>query len=155
LEKSVLEATNLVMQQKLENQQLEIASHRNRLDDYTQMLISRNKQLSELYGALDLAEKSVDVLDKSLLEELYNQVIYTNDDWEKFQLYFNQVFPGYIPALRKAYPTLTPAETRSVLLDKMGLSLKEQAQIQGVTTGAIKQTRYRLHRKFPALLTTS
>ncbi len=155
LEKSVLEATNLVMQQKLENQQLEIASHRNRLDDYTQMLISRNKQLSEFFGEMDTTEKSELVLDKNFTEELYNQVIYTNDDWEKFQRYFNKVFPGYIPTLRSEYPTLTPAEIRSVILHKMGLGLKEQAQIQGITTGAIKQTRYRLNRKFPTLFTTT
>ena len=45
-------------------------------------------------------------------------------------------------------PELSPAELRTILLDKMNLNLKEHAEILGVSIDAVKKSRYRLRKKY-------
>lgn len=148
-EQTMSEARVLLLQEQLEKQQLELAANRTRLDDYAQMLIDRNQQMAELTAQL-LSEKPVSDSPQSPDEpwDLYRQTILTDADWEKFQQYFSEVFPGVITKLRVKYPSLTPVETRLILLDKMKLSLKETSTILGVSTEAIKKGRYRLRKKY-------
>jgi tetratricopeptide (TPR) repeat protein/DNA-binding CsgD family transcriptional regulator len=149
-EKAMSEAKTLLLQEQLEKQRLELVANRTRLDDYAQMLIDRNQQMAELSAQL-LTEKPIPNGRQITAEEspdLYRQSILTDADWEKFQQYFSEVFPGVITKLRVKYPSLTPVETRLILLDKMKLSMKETSTILGVSTEAIKKGRYRLRKKY-------
>lgn len=139
-------AQNLMLQQRVDAQNIELTARRTRLEDYAKMLIERNQQLSEFKMAAEQAELMSE--QSALSDQLYNQIILTDADWEKFQQYFNQVNPGFIARLRSHYPELTPAETRLVLLDKMGLSLKESSSILGISLDAVKKGRYRLKKKY-------
>lgn len=147
-EKAQKEAETQRLAKELEIQSLELANHRARLDDFAQMLIDRNRHLQEFTpGSPNLPTNMAQVNPESS-EVLFNQVILTESDWEKFQAYFNKVYPGFISRLRAQFSDLTPGEIRLVLLDKMGLSLKESAAILGISIDAVKKGRYRLKKKY-------
>jgi DNA-binding CsgD family transcriptional regulator len=127
---------------------LRIVAHQTRLKDYAQMLIERNLQLSELTQQIEQGKQPRQTDSVGEPAALYNQTILTDGDWEKFQEYFNEVYPGYIAKLRSKYEELTPGEIRLMLLDKMGLSLKEQGAMLGIGIDAVKKGRYRLKKKY-------
>jgi hypothetical protein len=137
----------LQLAKELEITNVEMEANKNRLADYAQMLIERNNQISELSQQLELGLIAPNHPSNSEYD-LFNQVILTESDWELFQKHFNSVYPNYIPELRFRLPDLTPAEMRLILLDKMGLSLKETATILGVSLDAVKKGRYRLKKKY-------
>ena len=145
LEKAQSEAKALQLARELEIKNLELAAHATRLIDYTQMLVERNRQLNDLTTQIQSGKTSAPSEDA---ENLFNLVILTEADWEKFQEYFNRAYPGYINKLRTRYPDLTPAEIRLVLLDKMGLSQKETSAILGIGIDGVKKGRYRLKKKY-------
>lgn len=146
-EKAQSEAQSQVLAQQLEIKNIELAANRSRLEDYAQMLIERNQQLHELTQEMELGKTVRSQKPPEGSEALFKQVILTEADWAKFKEYFNKVYPGYIAQLRVQQPDLTPAEIRLVLLDKMGLSLKECSSILGISIDAVKKGRYRLKKK--------
>lgn len=144
-DKLIMETKTEMLHQQIKFQEIELANHQAQLQDYTQMLISKNKQLAELSRQQQTSSEDTT---QHELEELYNSVIHTDKDWELFQAYFNKVHPGFIPNLKQRLPDLSPAELRTVLLGKMNLSLKEHAEILGVSIDAVKKSRYRLRKKY-------
>jgi tetratricopeptide (TPR) repeat protein/DNA-binding CsgD family transcriptional regulator len=142
------EAQALQLQQALETQKTRLAANQFSLENYAKMLIDRNQQLNDLTLQIELGRGQKDPNPPKDSVNLYDRVILTESDWDNFQRHFNEVYPGYISALRTKYTKLTPAEIRLVLLDKMGLSLKETSAILGTSIEAIKKGRYRLKKKY-------
>ncbi len=81
------------------------------------------------------------------LEQLTNSVILTEEDWSRFKSVFEKVHPDFIAEQRGEHPDLTAAEVRYLVLEKLGLSTHEMANMLGVSDGTIRQTRLRLRRK--------
>lgn len=81
------------------------------------------------------------------LEQLTRATILTEDDWVQFRAVFEKVYPGFITQQKKLYTGITPAEIRLLVLDKLGLSVPEIANMLGVNKNTVYQTRARLRRK--------
>lgn len=81
------------------------------------------------------------------LEQLTSATILTDDDWQNFRAVFEKVYPGFIAEQKALFPDLTPAETRLLVLEKLGLSSSEMANMLGVNRNTVNQTRLRLRRK--------
>jgi tetratricopeptide (TPR) repeat protein len=89
------------------------------------------------------------------LEQLTHSVILTDDDWTHFKELFEKVHPGYIAEQKAQCPDLTRAELRLLALEKLGLDVHEIANILGVSTNTVYQTRRRMRKKEGALPSTS
>ena len=81
------------------------------------------------------------------LEQLTNATILTDEDWARFRAVFEKVYPGFLAGLKQQFPDLTPAETRLLVLEKLGLRSTEMANMLGVNRNTINQTRRRLRQK--------
>lgn len=68
--------------------------------------------------------------------------------WEAFKREFVQYNPNYLEALKAEFPSLTASELRLCALIKTNLSLKETAEILGVSVTTVKMARYKLRKKF-------
>ena len=75
------------------------------------------------------------------------QQIKIKQDWEYFKLNFIEVHYDYINNLHKKHPTLTSSELRFCAYLRIHLSPYQIADILNITTGSIKQTRYRIRKK--------
>lgn len=136
------EAKAQQLAQQVELQQLELESHKKSLNDFTRMLIEKNEQIQCFYEQIKPeASPSADVIPLSSMR------ILTDQDWLQFQERFSRVYPGYIQQIRQQHPELSAADTRFLVLDKMGISLKETASILGIGLEAVKKGRYRLRKK--------
>jgi len=149
-EKTLAEAQSALMVKQLDFQQKELQAQRTRLEDYAQMLIDRNQRLAELSQVLDrgtAAPSAESPSTQHFEQELYNQTLLTDADWEKFRLYFNSVYPDFVFGLKKSFPNLSGAELRLVMLAKMGMNTKETASMLGISAESVKKARYRLRKK--------
>jgi tetratricopeptide (TPR) repeat protein len=142
------EAQSLQLHQALEIQKAKLVANQSSLENYARMLIDRNQQLNDLMLQMELGRGQKDPNPIKDSVNLYDRVILTESDWGNFQRQFNEVYPGYISDLRTKHPKLTPSEIRLILLDKMGLSLRETSTILGSSMDAVKKGRYRLRKKY-------
>jgi DNA-binding CsgD family transcriptional regulator len=78
---------------------------------------------------------------------LYQAIILTDSDWEKFKAQFELHYPEFYIRLHERLPLLTPSEIRLITLLKLQLSTKAMAAILGVSPQSIIKTRYRLKKK--------
>ena len=130
------------------------ALDRNRQDlhEYTQLLLAKNARLAALEQASqqfqwDKPKNDADNMDHSHTESLYNSRILTEEDWETFKRRFESGHPGYLLRLRTAYPELSSAEERLLLLIKLGLNSQEVADTLGITINGVKKGRQRLRKR--------
>ncbi len=56
-------------------------------------------------------------------------------------------YPGISMQLRELYPNFSPNDIKHCLMIKLGLSLKETAQLINITTAAVKSARGRMRKK--------
>ena len=69
------------------------------------------------------------------------------EDWEKFEIHFDQVHEDFLKKIRKKYPELTPKDLRLCAYLKMNLSSKEIAPILNISVRGVEISRYRLRKK--------
>ncbi len=69
------------------------------------------------------------------------------DKWERFEILFTKVRPGFKENIIKSYPTLTPGELRLASLLSMGLETKHIAELLNIQPDSVKKARQRLRAK--------
>lgn len=158
----------LWLRQKNALHQLEISKVK--LDDFAHLLLEKSRLIEELQSNkwhtehqaylahLTITENSHAQLqevnyelgeqeEEDLTAPLKEMQILTKEDWENFLVMFEGANPGYLIELANRFPNLTAAETRLILLTKIGLAKKEIADMLGVSPDTVKKTRYRLRKK--------
>ncbi len=71
----------------------------------------------------------------------------SDNNWENFARYFEQVHKDFNKHVKQRFPEVTPNELRLMALLKMNLSSKEIANILNISQEGIKKARYRLRKK--------
>lgn len=130
------------------------AMNRLKLEEFAHRLLEKSQLVEALSKELDeLQEEKLRSFDNEgqvlidLRGQLASSNILTKRDWLNFQSLFDQAYPGYITFLQQTYPNITAAETRLLLLTKMGLTTNESAIILAISPESVKKTRQRLRKK--------
>ena len=145
----------------LKNEKLEIEVQRNKAE-----LESKSKELAAI--AMQITNKN-EILNqiKVKLEKVHQKMIHEQskkqvegviktikgdmlreDDWEKFEVHFDQVHEDFLKRLRINYPALTPKDLRLCAYLRMNLSTKEIAPLLNISIRGVEISRYRLRKKF-------
>jgi tetratricopeptide (TPR) repeat protein len=145
-------------EQKLKNEavekiQRELQYNREQLNDFTNHLVEKNKMIFELEKKLlkhsesSILRKKEDDEDSDEYASLLQLRILTDDDWSKFKMYFDKVFPGLILHLRQEHPNVTGAEERLFLLLKLKTDSREMSEMLGISMESVRKNKYRLKKK--------
>ena len=110
------------------------------LDNFTKSVAEKNNLIETL-------QHQVGSPDLEVLRQLQESTILTEEQWLDFKKLFSKVHAGYLQRLQEKLPSLTPAETRFVVLSKLRLSGREMASMLGVGADAIRKYRSRLRKK--------
>jgi tetratricopeptide (TPR) repeat protein/DNA-binding CsgD family transcriptional regulator len=113
----------------------------------TKQLSDFSKNISEKNALIDILQEQQGNATTTVLNQLQKSTILTDDDWDYFRGLFEKVHAGFLHRLKEKIPGLTPAETRFLVLTKLGLSGKEMAAILGIGNDAIRQIRSRVRKK--------
>ncbi|MBL7796212.1 MAG: tetratricopeptide repeat protein [Saprospiraceae bacterium] len=139
-----------VQRQKLQNAHSMLAMRQQELEEYVQVLLEKNKQISALENSPTRRVAGKPEFEEEYDmegENLYNSRILTDKDWETFKYRFGQQYPGYLQRLRERFPDLSGSEERLFLLMKINLTGQEIADILGITPNGVKKSRQRLRKR--------
>lgn len=128
--------------EKLELQVREMAS--------SSLLLSfKNNILQQIS---DLSDELIH--DKSKAEEISFKIkriiknnVHTESGWNDFVIHFNKIRPHFFDKLQRQYPTLTQNETKLCAYIRMGMSIKQIAQMLNLMPSSVKISRHRLRQK--------
>ena len=143
-------ANKLIADNEINHLRQKLEFNQKELNDYTQNLVQRNNLIDELENKLKefslLEEKLVLERDKKI-EELWRLKILTDEDWEKFRSYIENVHPGLTSKIKHTYEDITVAELRLFLMQKLKMGTKEIASLLGISATSVTKTKYRLKKK--------
>jgi hypothetical protein len=122
---------------ELTSMALKINHKDNLLDQIKQKILATTDDLES-----DLTKKKL----KALIENI-DSVNKTEEEWENFEKYFNQVHHNFIHRMKLAYPNLSPANLKLCFYIRMNLSPKEMTSLLNISVRGIEKSRYRLKKK--------
>jgi len=156
-EKAQLEMQNKIMQLENEKLQSDIDSEeadirlKNKELSAQAMNINRkNEILNYLQKELDKVIRSVNSdaqFKLKMLNKKIDQDLNLEEDWKKFEQYFDEVQGDYISRLKDRYPQLSPKDLKLCAYLRMNLSSKEIASLLSITPRGVEIHRYRLRKK--------
>jgi DNA-binding NarL/FixJ family response regulator len=143
-EKEIIKLNN----EKLEN---EIA-HKNKELASSAMHVVRNVETIQKIKAslLDAIEAVSDNEGKAQLRKVLRFIaneITLENNWEQFELHFNQIHQNFLIRLRKEFPELTHNDIKLISYLKLNLSSKEIAPLLNLSVRGVEASRYRIRKK--------
>jgi DNA-binding CsgD family transcriptional regulator len=85
---------------------------------------------------------------QQLIEELTHQAILTENDWEKFKLLFEKIYPCFFLKLKETVADITVAEQRMAALTRLHLTTRQAASLLGISPNSVNKTKQRLRQRF-------
>ncbi|MRT92089.1 triple tyrosine motif-containing protein [Ancylomarina sp. 16SWW S1-10-2] len=144
-EKEIVQLRNDKLRSEVEFKNRELAGS-------TMNIIHKNEVLSYSVGELKKALKKIkDPIALVQVRQLMKTVdaeFNSDQDWEQFEVHFDQVHEDFLKRLRLSYPQLTPKDLRICAYLRMNLSTKEIAPLMNISVRGVEISRYRLRKKF-------
>ncbi len=138
---------------KLRNEKLEteLNMKNQALTSSAMNLIQKNRLLGQIKNTLksisdDMTEKTSSGKIQQIIKSIERDLS-TSEEWEQFELHFDQVHGQFITRLKKEYPQLTPQELKYSAYIRMNLNTKEIANLLNLSVRGVEIGRYRLRKK--------
>lgn len=129
------------------NQQLHYKTKQ--LTSQALMMIQKNKLVDDILKNIsnlkELGSSSKQEL--NLLKRKLKKTIHSEDDWELFKHYFEEINRDFFDKLKQISPRITPAEFKLSALIKLGFNIKETALLLNQSPDSVKTARYTLRKK--------
>ena len=123
----------------------EAEQSQNQLNIFTQHLLEKTQLVEQLQK--QILEKDTSADQSHAISELTHQTILTDEDWERFKVLFEKVYPGFFYDLRQKTPDITLAEQRIAALIQLRLTVRESATLLGISPNSVYKTRHRLKQR--------
>jgi tetratricopeptide (TPR) repeat protein len=134
----------LAFQQKVAAEK-EVAAAKEQLDMFTQSIIEKTKLIEQLEK--QVTNKPLTDEQQQLANELSRQTILTEEDWEKYKILFEKIYPGFFLKLKEIIPDITVAERRMAALIRLHLNTREMAAMLGISSDSVYKSRQRLRKR--------
>lgn len=133
-------------QKKLKEQQLhnELEFKESQLSAVTFQMLQKNELLRELKDRL---EQEKGFTQENPLNKIIHKGLSHDKEWNQFNSSFESINKNFYARLKQAYPEISPNDLKLCALIKMGLSIKEMADILNISADRVKTARYRLRKK--------
>lgn len=143
-EKKLIEAQARLQQQALARAEREIEVKDTALEKSLKLLEVKNMLIQQL--EMSLSEEHHETASRKEAQ-LRSLKILTTDDWRTFRALFEQRFPRFFVHLSERFPKLSPAETRLILLIKLGFDTVEMSNVLGISATSVYTSRSRLRKR--------
>lgn len=135
---------NDLLQEKFDSNQRELAST-------TLYMYQKNEMLADLRIHVETLNKSTpnssaQTVIKSIENVIQNN-LYLDADWDRFRLHFEQVHPHFFDKLQAEHPSLTKNDIRLCAYFQMNLSTKEIAALLNIDPASVRKAKMRLNKK--------
>ena len=137
------ELQNQQLQQEIDHQNRELASNMLILCEKKRFLQQILTQLEKSRDRKEMSAACEQALRKKITEHIRSE-----DDWDSFKIHFESVHPNFFDKLKSNYTELSPNDLKLCAYIKIGLSIKQIAQMTAVLPATVKTNRYLLRKKF-------
>jgi len=124
----------------------EMDSAREQLKMFTTNIIEKTNLIEKLES--QIRDKGTTSEQYSIISELSEQTILTEEDWNKFRSLFEKIYPGFFIKLREKFPDVTLAEQRMAALTRLRLTTRQIASMLGISVDSVHKSRQRLRMRF-------
>ncbi len=141
LERKRLEETRL----KEENER-----QKNQLSTKALEVGQRNGILLDVYKQIRLLQEKDIEEQRELIGNLDSQIgsyMRSGEDWKRIRVQLDKVSSTLTDKIKNTYPQLTSKDLRMLMLFKLGLNIKEVANLLSLAPSSVKMSRYRLKKK--------
>jgi DNA-binding CsgD family transcriptional regulator len=143
-EQKYIKLKNEKLQSEIKHQNIQLANRAMAIIQKNELMLKIKRELTELktkYGK-EISENHF----KELIHQIDGQ-IKSEDEWNEFELHFDQANQNFFKRLKKAYPDLTSHDLRLCAYLRMNLSSKEIAPLLGISVRGVEIKRYRLRKR--------
>jgi DNA-binding CsgD family transcriptional regulator len=133
---------------ELQNEKLatEVEAKTSKLMFSAVQMAHKNEILTDIKQDLQHLEEEPERKLRQLVRKLERELM-SEDYWEEFNLYFNQVNQDFARAILENHPQLTQNDLRMCSLMRINLSTKEIASLLNISTRGVEKSRYRLKKR--------
>jgi DNA-binding CsgD family transcriptional regulator len=143
-EKGLIALQNAKLEGELQFKNKELATVTMHLVERGGMLSSIKEDLLTVIKRLNIPNLSYEF--RSVFR-MINDTEKSDDDWNRFALYFDQVHNNFLSILKNKYPQLSPTDLKLCAYLRLNLSSKEIAQLLNISLKGVEVSRYRLRKK--------
>ncbi len=139
-----------LLQKEKEKLDKDIQYKSKQLTSQALMMMQKNNLISEISESLTSFSKHIPIESEHEYNSLKRQLkksIQSEEDWDLFKHYFEEVNKDFFPSLIKINKKLTPSELKLSALVKLNFSIKETASLLNISPDSVKTARYVLRRK--------
>jgi len=114
------------------------------------MMMQKNNLLSDISHSLSSLSRKLPDESRQELSNFKRQLkrsIHSDEDWDLFKHYFEEVNRNFFPSLLKINDKLTPSELKLSALIKLRFSIKETASLLNISPNSVKTARHILRKK--------
>ncbi|WP_228527878.1 ligand-binding sensor domain-containing protein [Pararhodonellum marinum] len=136
---------------KTEKLKQEIQLKDKELATATMHLITKNGFIDHMRNNLNaITKKSKNQEVKNEIQKVIKNIeknFAGDQDWEQFEIHFDQVHGDFMSRFKKKYNSLSPQEIKLSAYLRMNLSTKEIAYLMNISIRGVEIARYRLRKK--------
>lgn len=143
-EKGLIALQNAKLEGELQFRNKELATVTMHLVERGGMLSSIKEELLAVIKRLNIPNLSYEF--RSVFR-MINDTEKSDEDWNRFSLYFDEVHNNFLSTLKTRYPQLSPTDLKLCAYLRLNLSSKEIAQLLNISLKGVEVSRYRLRKK--------
>jgi tetratricopeptide (TPR) repeat protein len=155
--KQINETQQALLKIELENKQLaerqlqyDLEFRHKELLTYTLNLVQKNTVMQNVREGIHELLPSTDKENKVKISKLLKVIDYSLEsekDWDEFRMYFEKVHSSFFENIKMQHPDLTQGDLKLCALISLNLSMKEMAELMGISPESVKMARHRLRKK--------
>jgi len=143
-EKGLISLQNSKLEGELQFKNKELATVTMHLVERGGIMLSIKEELLAVIKRLNIPSLSYEF--KSVFK-MISDTEKSDDDWNRFALYFDQVHNNFLATLKTKFPQLSPTDLKLCAYLRLNLTSKEIAQILNISLKGVEVSRYRLRKK--------
>ena len=143
-EKELIELKNQQLLLEVEHQGKELASSTMHIVQKSEKPLSIKDKLKHILQVSNDPKIKPEI--SELIKDIDKDTL-IDKDWEKFELYFNNIHESFTQSLKAKFPLLSPNDIKMCAYLRMNLSTKEISSILNISTRGVEISRYRLRKK--------
>jgi hypothetical protein len=143
-EKEIIKLNNEKLENELHHKSKELTSSAMHV---VHSVEANQKIKSQLVDALEaVQDKDAQYHLRKILKAIESEINLENN-WEQFELHFNQIHQDFLVRLRKEYPSLTHGDIKLCAYLRLNLTSKEIAPLLNLSLRGVEASRYRIRKK--------
>lgn len=143
-EKGLIALQNAKLESELQFKNKELATATMNLVERGGILLSIKEELQAVIKRLNVSNLQYEF--RSVFR-MISDTEKSDEDWNRFALYFDQVHNNFLSILKTRFPLLSPTDLKLCAYLRLNLTSKEIASILNISLKGVEVSRYRLRKK--------